>query len=77
MSVSRLSGNECWDQLAMSVMSKGWGSGGAHGVLMSGGKGERGGDFENIRTIKKVGKHVIADTFFYAKFIDKFSYRLC
>lgn len=59
----------------MSVTSKGWGSGGAHDMLMSGGRGGRGGDVEPIRTIKKFGKHL--DIFFYAKFIDKFSYSLC
>lgn len=73
--MSGLSGNECWDPLAMSVTSEGWGTGGTHGVLMSGVRGGRGRNFEPIRTINKFGKHV--DTFFYAKFIDKFSYSLC
>lgn len=50
----------------MSDMSKGWGSGGTHGALMSGVRPGRGGDLEHIRIIKKFDKHIIADTFFYA-----------
>ena len=49
LSVSGLSGGESWNQLAMSVIRVGWGSGGTHGVMVYESSRAGDGEFEQIQ----------------------------